>query len=89
MSWGFSDIKYRWQIATGITLATTTIFVALNTRERVNQVDVIEIALGTMERCLATHYTNSANGYFVAPPEIVQAGIATPMSPRWSRTMMW
>ena len=57
MAWSFTNLSYGWKIATGIALAGTTIYVAVNTRWRVNQVDVIELALGTHERCLTAGVT--------------------------------
>jgi hypothetical protein len=71
MSWTFNDIKYGWKIAAGITLAGTTIFVADNQRQRINQADVIEIVLGTYERCLATQYATNPL-YRVDPPGFVR-----------------
>jgi hypothetical protein len=73
MAWTFTDLKYGWKIAAGITLAATTIYVASNTRERVNQVDVIELVLGVTERCLATQYATNPVSYYVAPPSFVRS----------------
>ena len=76
MAWNFTDLRYGWKITTGIVLAGTTIYVANNTRWRVNQADVIELALGVHERCLATQTgTNKAGEpvYAVAPPVIVRS----------------
>lgn len=73
MAWTFTDLKYGWKIAAGITLAATTIYVASNTRERVNQADIIELALGTYERCLATQYSTNPVAYYVAPPSFVRS----------------
>lgn len=73
MAWTFTDLKYGWKIAAGITLAATTIYVASNTRERVNQADIIELALGTYERCLATQYSTNPVSYYVAPPSFVRS----------------
>lgn len=73
MAFTFTDLKYGWKIAAGITLAATTIYVASNTRERVNQADIIELALGTYERCLATQYSTNPVSYYVAPPSFVRS----------------
>ena len=73
MAWTFTDLKYGWKIAAGITLAATTIYVASNTRERVNQADVIELVLGVTERCLATQYATNPVSYYVAPPSFVRS----------------
>lgn len=73
MAWSFTDLKYGWKIATGITLAAVTIYVAGNTRERVNQEDIIELVLGTTERCLATQYSTNPVSYYVAPPSFVRS----------------
>jgi len=58
----------------GLTITGTTIYVANNTRHHVKQVDVIEIVLGTYERCLATQYTSSP-AYSVSPPSFVRTWI--------------
>lgn len=57
-------------ILASITLGTT-IYVASNNRERVRPEDVVEIVLGTYERCLATQY--SSNSYYVTPPSFVRS----------------
>ena len=72
MAWSFTNLSYGWKIATGIALAGTTIYVAVNTRWRVNQVDVIELALGVHERCLATQLTTNPT-YSVEPPSFVRS----------------
>lgn len=53
MAWSFTNLDYGWRIAAGITLAAATIYVANNTRQRVNQADVVELALGVTERYMA------------------------------------
>ncbi len=73
MSFSFTSLPYGWKIAAGITLAGATIYVASNTRHRVNQVDVIELALGVTERCLATLYATNPVTYYVAPPSFVRS----------------
>jgi len=73
MAWSFTDLKYGWKIAAGISLAAATIFVVNNERERVNQADIIELALGTTERCLATQYATNPATYYVAPPSFVRS----------------
>lgn len=70
MGWTFNDIHYGWKIAAGITLAGTTIYVASNQRQRINQADMIEIVVGVHERCLAT--ATGAGTYGVAPPSYVR-----------------
>ena len=73
MAWSFTDLKYGWKIAAGISLAAVTIYVATNERERVNQADIIELALGTTERCLATQYSTNPILYYVDPPSYVRS----------------
>jgi len=73
MAWSFTDLKYGWKIAAGISLAAVTIFVVNNERERVNQADIIELALGTHERCLATQYATNPATYYVASPSFVRS----------------
>lgn len=72
MAWSFTSLKYGWKIPTSIALAAVTIYVANNTRWRVNQADVIELALGVHERCLATQTTTNPT-YAVAPPSFVRS----------------
>lgn len=75
MAWSFTDLRYGWKIATGIALASTTIYVANNTRWRVNQADVIELALGVDERVMALQTGTNAFGapvYLVARPSFVR-----------------
>ena len=72
MAWSFTSLRYGWQIAASIVLAGTTIYVANNLRQRVNQADVIEIALGVTERCLATQ-TSTNPTYSVNPPSFVRS----------------
>lgn len=64
MAWSFTNLHYGWKIAVGISLAAATIFIVSNTRERVNQADIIELVLGTAERCLAAD---------IAPPSFVRS----------------
>jgi len=57
-------------------LAATTIYVANNTRWRINQADEIELDLAVAERCLATQYGTNAAGeplYRGDPPEYVRS----------------
>jgi hypothetical protein len=67
VAWSFTDLRYGWKIATGIALASTTIYVANNTRWRVNQADVIELALGVDERVMALQTGTNAFGAPVYP----------------------
>ena len=69
MAWNFNSLKYGWMILASITLGTT-IYVANNTRERVRPEDIVELELGTYERCLTTQY--ASNSYYVIPPEFVR-----------------
>ena len=76
MAWSFTNLKYGWRYVVGISLAATTIYVANNTRWRINQADDIELDLAVAERCLATQYGTNAAGeplYRVVPPEYVRS----------------
>jgi hypothetical protein len=76
MAWTFTDLPYGWRIAAGITLASITIFVVDNVRERINQADEIELDLAVAERCLATLYGTNADGsgkYYVDPPQYIRS----------------
>ena len=76
MAWSFTNLSYGWKYVVGISLAATTIYVASNTRWRVNQADDIELDLAVAERCLATQYGTNAAGeplYYVSPPEYVRS----------------
>jgi len=75
MAFNFTNLKYGWVILTGITLGTT-IYVVNNTRHQVNQADIVELLLGTTERCLATQYATNPS-YYVDPPSFVRNWIAT------------
>jgi hypothetical protein len=77
MAFSWQQIKYGWVALTGIVLTGTTIYVAVNTRHHVQQIDLIPIALGTYERCLATQYTNNPILYRVNPPSFVRSWINT------------
>jgi len=71
MSFSTTAIKYGWVYLTALGVITgTTIYVASNTRQQVKPEDIIEIALGVHERCLATQY--DTNLYYVDPPSIVR-----------------
>jgi len=62
---------------TGIVLTGTTIYVIDNQRKYVQQIDVIPIAIGTYERCLATQYQTNPVAYRVSPPSYVRTWINT------------
>ena len=77
----FQDIRYGWLAIAGISVIGTTIYVTNNERRQVNQVDIIEIALGTYERCLTTerkYYEGvlpregSLSQYLITPPSFVR-----------------
>jgi hypothetical protein len=70
MAFSFQQIRYGWVALVGVVLTGTTIYVLNNTREHVQQIDVIEIALGVTERCLATQITTNPT-YGVNPPAFV------------------
>lgn len=72
MGFEWQDIRYGWKALVGIALTGATIYVAASTRRRVTQRDVIEIVLGTYERCLATQYGTSPPVYRVTPPTFVR-----------------
>ncbi len=76
MAFSFQNIKYGWVALTGIVLTGTTIYVAVNTRHHVKQIDIIPVALGTYERCLATQYATNPL-YRVAPSSFVRSWINT------------
>ena len=72
MSFSTTAIKYGWVYLTALGVITgTTIYVASNTRQQVKPEDIIEIALGVHERCLATQITTNPT-YSVDPPSIVR-----------------
>lgn len=75
MAFSFQSIRYGWVALASVVLTGATIYVATNARERVQQIDVIEIVLATHERCLATEYGTNEDGtakYHVAPPSVVR-----------------
>ncbi len=72
MAFSWQQIKYGWVALTSIALTGTTIYIASNIRRHIQQIDIIEFALGTTERCLATqHATNPL--YRVNPPSFVRS----------------
>ncbi len=87
MSFAWQDIRYGWRALVGIALTGATIYVAASTRQRVTQRDIIEIVLGTYERCLGTQYgTNEAGApvYYVNPPEFTRDWVTTNEAGAWA-----
>lgn len=78
MAFSFQNIKYGWVALAGITLTGTTIYIASNTRQQVQQIDVVEIVAGAYERCLATVYPEDADlsdndkRYGTSPFEVIR-----------------
>lgn len=78
MAFSFQNIKYGWVALASITLTGTTIYIANNTRQRVQQIDVVEIVVGAYERCLATVYPEDADlsdddkRYGTSPFEVIR-----------------
>ena len=71
MSFSTTAIKYGWVYLTVLGVLGTTIYKVANTRRQVEPQDVIEIALGVHERCLATQTATNPT-YSVAPPSFVR-----------------
>lgn len=66
-------LRYGWVALASLGVLTgVTIFVANNMRKTVRAEDVIEIVLGTHERCLATQYQTNPVAYRVAPLDVVR-----------------
>jgi hypothetical protein len=77
MSFQTTTLKYGWVYLTALGVITgTTIYVVNNTRQQVKPEDIIEIALGTYERCLATQ-TSTNPTYSVTPPSFVRTWMKT------------
>jgi len=76
MAFSFTSLRYGWLILTGITLGTS-IFVINNQRKQIEQVDVIEIVVGTYERCLATEYATNPSLYYANPRDYTNKWITT------------
>jgi hypothetical protein len=69
MAFSTQVIKYGWVALASLGVITgTTIYVANNQRHQVKPEDIIEIAVGTHERCLATQYSTNPVLYHVSPP---------------------
>lgn len=65
-------LRYGWVALTSLGVLTGgTIYVLNNTRKTVKPEDVIEIVLGTYERCLATQMTTNPT-YIVSPLDVVE-----------------
>jgi hypothetical protein len=71
MGFTLQNIRYGWTALLGILLTGTTIYVSNNTRHHVQQIDIIPIALGTYERCLATQTATNPT-YSVSPPSFTR-----------------
>ncbi len=72
MSFNVTALRYGWVALASLGVITgTTIYVLNNTRQQVKPEDVIEIALGVHERCLATQ-TSTNPTYSVDSPSIVR-----------------
>ena len=73
MAFSTQAIKYGWLALASLGVITgTTIYVASNQRKQVKPQDIIEIAVGTHERCLATQYSTNPVSYYVSPPSFVR-----------------
>lgn len=73
MAFNIQAIRYGWVALASLGVITgTTIYVANNQRHQVKPEDIIEIALGTYERCLATQYSTNPISYYVSPPSFVR-----------------
>ena len=84
MSFQTTALKYGWVYLTALGVVTgTTIYVLNNTRQQVKPEDIIEIVLGTYERCLATQ-TSTNPTYSVTPPSFVRSWVKTN-----ARTVVW
>ena len=71
MAYSVQAIKYGWAALIGVAITGATIYVVSNTRRHAKPVDIIEIALGVTERCLATQYATNPL-YRVNPPSFVR-----------------
>lgn len=80
----WQNLRYGWVALAGITFTGATLFVADSLCHRATARDIIEVVLGTYERCLATQYaTNSAGAplYYVTPADYVKAGVTNSYDP--------
>lgn len=68
-----TNLRYGWRALESMgALTNSTIYQAGNTRKTVLAEDVIEIVLGTWERCLATQYQTNPAAYWVTPFDVVR-----------------
>ena len=73
MAFATTAIRYGWVALVSLGVITgTTIYVLDNTRKQVKPEDIIELALGVHERCLATQYQTNPVAYWVTPPSFVR-----------------
>lgn len=72
MAYTFQQLKYGWIALVGVAITGTTIYFTSNTRTEVQAIDIIELALGVTERCLATQYSTNPVSYYVSPPSFVR-----------------
>jgi len=66
MAFSWQSIRYGWVALASLVITGTTIYVVDNQRKQILPVDIIEIVLGTHERCMATKYSNIPE-YYVSP----------------------
>jgi len=77
MAFSTTALRHGWVYLTALGIVTgTTIYVMNNTRRQIKPEDIIEIVLGTTERCLATQITTNPT-YRVDPPLFVQSWVKT------------
>jgi hypothetical protein len=73
MSFATQALRYGWVALASLgALTGTTIYVLNNQRHQVKPEDIIEIALGVTERCLATQTSTNPVIYDVDPPSFVR-----------------
>lgn len=72
MSFATQALRYGWVALASLGLTGITIYVLNNQPHQVTPEDIIEIALGVTERCLATQTSTNPVRYAVAPPSFVR-----------------
>jgi hypothetical protein len=71
MGFNYTDLPYGWKVLAGIVITGTTIYIANNLRHEVQQIDIIQPVMATVERCYATQYATNPL-YRVSPPSFTR-----------------
>jgi len=69
----FINLPYGWKALSGVDTSAASMFGATNDDYRVKTVDLIQLFLGTHERCAATQTGTNPVSYYVSPSAFVRS----------------